>query len=143
MLFYLFCMFDDYWRINHRSPESAGKSVVKTPYLRRPFSDEKNREVPIILDDGGSQKGGPRWCLWGPHHLAARMAPWRASRWCRGPGPPGPAPFRVLLPPVTLRRNTSSTKSSAASTGWKLTREKSSPAGTNLPEKFLHGEGRS
>ena len=75
MLFYLFCMFDDYERINHQSPESAGKSVVKTPYLRRPFSDENHRQVPIIPDDGGSQKGGPRWCLWGPHHLAARMAP--------------------------------------------------------------------
>ena len=69
------------------------------------------------------------------------MPPRRASRWCRGPGPPGSAPFRVLLPPVTLRRNTSSTKSSAASTGRKLAREKISPAGSNLPGKFLPGEG--
>ena len=144
MLFYLFCMFDDYWRINHRSKESAGKSIVKTPYLRRSYSDEKHREAPIIPDDGGSQKGGPRWCLWGPHHLAARMPPtWRASRWCHGPGPPGSAPFHVLLPPETLRHKPSSTKSSAASTGRKLAREKSSPAGSNLPGKFLPGEGRS
>ena len=55
MLFYLFCMFDDYWRINHRSPESAGKSVVKTPYLRNSFSEDDHRQVPIIPDDGGNQ----------------------------------------------------------------------------------------
>ena len=72
MLFYLFCMFDNYGRINHRSPESAGKSVDKTPYLRSSFSDENHRQVPIIPNDGGSQKGRPRWCMWGPHHLAAR-----------------------------------------------------------------------
>ena len=75
MLFYLFSMFDDYWKINHRSPESAGKSVVKTPYLRRPFSHENHREAPIIPDDGGSQKGGPRWCPRGPHHLVAWIHP--------------------------------------------------------------------
>ena len=71
MLFYLFFMFDDYGGINHRSLDSAGKSVIKTPYLRRPFSDENHREVPIIPDDGGAKRR-PRWCLWGPHHLAAR-----------------------------------------------------------------------
>ena len=100
---YLFCMFDDYGRTNHRSPESAGKSIIKTPYLRSSFYEDNHRQVPIIPDDGGSQKGGPRWCPWGPHHLKARMAPRRASRWCRGPGPPGLASFCVLLPPITLR----------------------------------------
>ena len=72
MLFYRFCVFDDFLRINHWSQISAGKSTIKTPYLRRPFSDGNHRLVPIIPDDRGSQKGGPRWCLWGPHHLAAR-----------------------------------------------------------------------
>ena len=71
MLYYLFCMFDDYGRINHWSPESAGKSVVKTPYLRSSFSEDDHRQVAIIPDDGGSQKGKPRWGLWGPHHVAA------------------------------------------------------------------------
>ena len=51
-------MFDDYGGINHRSSESARKSIVKTPYLQRPFPDENHRQVPIIPDDGGSQKGG-------------------------------------------------------------------------------------
>ena len=135
MLFYLFCMFDDYGRINHRSSESARKSVIKTPYLRSSFSEENYRQVPIIPDDGGSQKGGPRWCLWGPHHLAVRMPP--------GARAGGVAPFLILLPSVTLSRNTSSTESSAASTGRKLAREKSSPAGSNLLGKFLPGGGRS
>ena len=143
MLFYLFCMFDDYWRINHWSPESARKNIVKTLYLRRLFSDENHHQVPIIPDDGGSQKGGTRWGLWGPHHLAARMDPPAREQVVSGPWPTGVSPFRVLLPPVTLRHNTSSTKSSAASTGQKLAREKNSPAGSNLPGKFLPGEGRS
>ena len=75
MLFYLFCMFDDYGGTNHQSPESAGKSVVKTPYSRSSISKNNHRQVPIIQDDGGSQKGGPRWCPRGPHNLVARMDP--------------------------------------------------------------------
>ena len=60
MLFYQFYMFDDYWRINHRSRNSAGKSTVKTPILRRSNSDGEHPEAPIIADDGGSQKGGAK-----------------------------------------------------------------------------------
>ena len=75
MLFYLFCMFDDYEGTSHRNPESARKSVIKTPYLRSSFSDENHRQVPIIPDDGGSQKKEPRWVLRGPHNLVARMDP--------------------------------------------------------------------
>ena len=64
------------------------------------------------------------------------------SRGCGCHGLPRSTPFCVLLPPVTLRRNTSSTESFAASTGRKLAREKSSPAGSNLPGKFLPGGGK-
>jgi hypothetical protein len=32
MLFHLFCMFHDYWRIAHRSQDSAGKSTVRMQY---------------------------------------------------------------------------------------------------------------
>ena len=142
MLFYLFCMFDDYWRINHRSPESSGKSVVKTPYLRRSYSDKNDREAPIIPDDGGAKRG-TQVAPVGPTPTGGADAPWRASRWCRGPGPPGLAPFCILLPPVTLRYNQSSTESSATSTRRKLAREKRSPAGSNVSGKFLPGEGRS
>ena len=143
MLFYLFCMFDDYEGINHRSLESVGKSVVNTPYLRRPFSDENHRQVPIITDDGGSQKGGPRWCLWGPHHLVARVHPPAHKQGVCLPWPTKVGPLSRTSTLVTLRHYTSSTKSSAASTGRKLAREKSSPAGSNLSGKFLPGGGRS
>ena len=39
MLFYLFCMFDDYGGTNHRSPESAEKAssrhhIYETPFLK-------------------------------------------------------------------------------------------------------------
>ena len=129
MLFYMFSMFDDYWRINHQSRNSAGKSVVKTPILRRTYSDEKHPEAPTIPDDGGSQKGRPRWGLRGPHHMVARVPlpacghmvwlPWSTS---------AGAPSRTL-PLRTLRLGEPSTKSSAASTGQKLAREKSSPVG--------------
>ena len=70
MLFYLFFMFDDYWRINHRSQNSVGKSTIKTPILRRSVFDGKHSEAPIIPDDGGAKRGakvGPR----GPHHVVA------------------------------------------------------------------------
>ena len=143
MLFYLFCMFDDYGGTSHRNPESAGKSVITTPYSQSSISKNDHRQVPIILDDRGAKRGDPGgargahttwWCGWTPR---------RASRVCGCPGPPGATPFRVLHPPITLRHNTSSTESSAASTGWKLAREKSSPAGSNLPRKFLPRGGRS
>ena len=57
MLFYLFCMFDDYGGTSHRNPESAGKSVVKTPYLRSSSSEDNHRQVPIIPNDGGAKRG--------------------------------------------------------------------------------------
>ena len=143
MLFYLFCMFDDFGRMNHWSRNSAGKSTVKTPILQRSISDGIHPEAPIIPDDGGSQKGdlgGAR----GAHTTWWRgWTPQRASRGCGGPSPPGSTLFRVLLPLVTLRHRESSMKSFAASTGRKLAREKSSPAGRNLPGKFFPREGRS
>ena len=139
MLFYLFCMFDDYGGTSHRNPESAGKSVVKAPYSRSSFSENDHRQVPIIPDDEGTQvvPEGPT------QPSGVDGPPRRASRVCGCPGPPGSTPFRVLLPSVTLRRNTSSTKSSAASTGRKFAREKSSPTRSNLPGKFLPRGGRS
>ena len=72
MLFYLFCMFGNYWRINHRSQNSAGKSTVKKLYLQRSTSDEKHPEAPISPDDEGIQEGRPRWDSTGPHHVVVR-----------------------------------------------------------------------
>ena len=78
MLFYLFCMFDDYWRINCRSQNSAGKRTVKIPYFGRTKIPRNYPEVPILSDDGGSRKGRLRWTRRGPHHPEARATPGRA-----------------------------------------------------------------
>ena len=69
MLFHLFCMFDDFWRMNRRSQDSDGKSVFQMQYSRRSENPRKNMEVPIFPE--------------GPHHPLAR-----ATRWCGHPGPP-------------------------------------------------------
>jgi hypothetical protein len=52
-------MFDDYWRIKCQSQNSAGKRTVKTPYFWRSAIPRKYPEVPILLEDGSSQK--ERW----------------------------------------------------------------------------------
>jgi hypothetical protein len=49
-------MFDDYWRINCRSQNSAAKRTVKTPYFWRSAILGKYSEVPILPEDGSSQK---------------------------------------------------------------------------------------
>ena len=75
MLFHLFCMFDDYWRINCQSQNSAGKRTVKIPYFWRSVIRGKHPEVSILSDAGGSQKGRLRWATKGPHHAMARPPP--------------------------------------------------------------------
>jgi hypothetical protein len=61
-------MFDDYWRINHRSQNSAGKRTVKIQYFGRAIIHGKYTGVPILPDDGGSQKGSRNGAKVGPHH---------------------------------------------------------------------------
>jgi hypothetical protein len=75
MLFPLFCMFDDYWRIHCQSQDSVGKRTVKIQYFWRPAILGKYPEVPISLEDGSSQKERARWATRGPHHLVARASP--------------------------------------------------------------------
>jgi hypothetical protein len=53
-------MFGDYWRINCRSQNSAGKRTVKTPYFWRSAIPGKYPEVPILPEDGSNQKERPR-----------------------------------------------------------------------------------
>ena len=57
MLFHLFCIFDDYWRIDQRSQNFARKMTIRTPYLQRSELREKHQEPPISPYDGGSQEG--------------------------------------------------------------------------------------
>ena len=85
MLFHFFCMFYIYWRIKHRSQNSAGKRSVKIPYLRRSASPENNQKVPILPEDGGSQKGSRRRATMGPHHAQARAHPWPRLAMVRRP----------------------------------------------------------
>ena len=87
MLFHLFCMFDDYWRIDHRSLESAGKSTVKIQYLRRSENKSNQAEVTILPDHGGGQKGSPRWGPGGPHHAVAQPPCLPRRHMVRGPWP--------------------------------------------------------
>ena len=61
MLFHLFCMFHDYWRIAHRSQDSAGKSTVRMQYFGTSTVDRNYMKNPIFPEDEGSQKGEPRW----------------------------------------------------------------------------------
>ena len=50
-------MFDEHWRNNCRSQDSAGKRTVKIQYFGRAEIPRNYSEVPILSDDGGSQKG--------------------------------------------------------------------------------------
>ena len=75
MLFHLFCMFDDYWRMDHWSLNSVGKSTVKIQYLRRPENKTNQMEVIILPDHEGGRKGrarGPTPCGGAAPILAAR-----------------------------------------------------------------------
>ena len=67
MLFHLFCMFHDYWRIEHRSQDSAGKSTVRMQYFGRSKVEGNYTKNPIFPDDEGSQKGEPGAARVGPH----------------------------------------------------------------------------
>ena len=84
MIFHLFCMIDDDWRINCQSKISTGKSTVKIQYFLRSINQDRHTEAPILPDDGGSQKGGTREATRGPHPRVARQ-PWPAPPLCQHP----------------------------------------------------------
>jgi hypothetical protein len=75
MLFHLFCMFEDFWRINYRSQDSVGKRTVKIPYFWRSTIRDKYTVVPILPEDGDSQEENLRGPTGGPHHPQARATP--------------------------------------------------------------------
>ena len=88
MLFHLFCMFHHYWRIKHRSQDSAGKSTVRMQYFGRSTIDGN---IPKLLffrmmepaKRGG--RGGPPW----PPPIGRRgHQAWHAAMWGGGPRPP-------------------------------------------------------
>ena len=93
MLFHLFCMFHDYWRIEHRSQDSAGKSTVRTQYFGRSTVEGNYTKNPIFQDDEGSQKEEPGGARVGPHPRAARPRPWPRRPMVWG----AHDPFRLLF----------------------------------------------
>ena len=92
-------MFDDHWIINCRSQISAGKSNVKALYFWSTKNISEKTDVPILSEDGLSQKGRLRWARRGPHHPWARGPPWpRPSQvWCPWPTS-GALPSRTSSP---------------------------------------------
>ena len=92
-------MFDDHWIINCRSQISAGKSNVKALYFWSTKNISEKTNVPILSEDGLSQKGRLRWARRGPHHPWARGPPWpRPSQvWCPWPTSGAP-PSRTSSP---------------------------------------------
>src|SRR5215213_1551085 len=81
-------MIHDYWRIAHRSQDSAGKSAVRMQYFGRSTVDENYMKNPIFPEDEGSQKGEPRGPEVGPPHRPARPKAWPRRPVRRGPQPP-------------------------------------------------------
>ena len=60
---------------------------------------KKHREVPILTDDGGSQKGSQRWSTKVPHHAMTRAGPWLRHHVVWRPWPTtGSAPSRTSSP---------------------------------------------
>ena len=151
--FVLFCMFDEYWTINCRSQISAGKSTVKTLY----FWDSKNlvkyTEVPILSEDGGSQKGRLRWATRGPHSLSARAPPWPCRGLVRSPWPTsGAHPSRTSTPETLIVKGaieeifrrlhgTETTEREKALRQGEICRGNSLPEGGNRRHRHLHRAG--
>jgi hypothetical protein len=59
-------MFHDYWRIIHRSQDSAGKSTVGMQYFWRSTIDGNYTEDLIFPEDEASQKEELRRAAMGP-----------------------------------------------------------------------------
>ena len=85
-------MFDDHWIINCRSQISAGKNNVKALYFWSTKNISEKTDVPILSEDGLSQKGRLRWARRGPHHPWARGPPWPRPGQVWRPWPTSGAP---------------------------------------------------
>ena len=81
MLFYLFCMFHDYWRIIHRSQKSDGKASSGHHISEDQQSVENMRKVLLFQMTEPAKRGGRGGQPWalpigrrGP--LCRRAATW-------------------------------------------------------------------
>ena len=87
MLFHLFCMFDDFWRINQRSQNSAGKGPSRHHISK---DQQLTKNIPKLLFcqmTEAAKTGGQGW----PPQALTRSwrgpTSWRATTWC-GPVEP-------------------------------------------------------
>ena len=133
-------MFDDHWIINCRSQISAGKSTIKTLYFWSSKNISKKTDVPILSEDGASQKERLRWARRGPHHRWARVPPWPRPGmvWA-----PRGSPAAALSPTYSSRENNPKgpshypRKVSETPPPSTLAREGSEPLPGTLPERGI------
>ena len=69
-----------------------------------------NCKVPILPEDGSSQKGGQKCATMGTHHMVAHPTPSPRRHMVRWPWPTTGSPLCVLHPPETLRTGESPRK---------------------------------
>ena len=141
MLFYLFCMFDDYWRINHQSRNSAGKASSRHQYYKDQLLTKNIPKLLLSQMTEGAKRGGQGW------------DPGAHTMWWRGPPPDAPprgvaslahhgrSPFAYVIPRNPKTRKSIHEKFRRLHGAETREREKLS-RGRNLLGKFLPREGR-
>ena len=99
MLFYLFCMFDDYGGTNHRSSESAGKSVPRHHIYESPFRKTIIDKF-LLSQMTGEPKGGAKVGPQGPTPCGGTATPPGArTRGVAALAHQGSLPFAYIIPP--------------------------------------------
>jgi hypothetical protein len=103
MLFLLFSMFDDYWRIHCQSQDSAGKGLSRHHISEdQQFSENTQKFLfgqmtEVARRRGRGEPPGSHTTHWRGPVLG------HAARWCGRPGPPLPVSLRVYRLPENLR----------------------------------------
>ena len=137
-------MIDDYWGINCRSQNSAGKRAIKIQYFRRAIIPRKYAEVPILPDAGGSQKERPGWATMGLDKAQARAPCWPRLGCVWPPWPTSDGdPSRISSPRKPKVEESVQRNIPPPLRGGKHQREKSSPADRNLPGEIPSRRGKS
>ena len=91
--------------INCRSQISAGKNTVKTLHFWSSKNIFKKTEVPILSEEGVSQKGRLRWATRSPHHTWARQGISRRPSMVSSPrAPPRDALWTIYCPDLKLTK---------------------------------------
>ena len=101
ILFHLFCMFHDYWRIEHRSQDSAEKAPSECNISEDQQLTEITRKILFFQKTELAKRrsrGGPPWAP----HRPARAQAWPRRLVGRGPtAPSGLLSFAYFFVPKT------------------------------------------